>query len=84
MDKHTTAFHILILIIIVSIALYIILQALQDNYKWQHVRLLTMDERIKVVQLYGPSAAIYQYVVLNSVYAKIDGHLVTVPRGFFI
>jgi hypothetical protein len=73
---------VLVLLIVVSIALYVVLMSMQCNYQWQHVRLLTWDERVRVAAKYGEYGATYKYVVTKPVRKEFCGHAVTVPVDF--
>lgn len=72
----------LVFIIIIAIVLYFVLISMRKNQPWQFVRVLTMQEREYVTRKYGSKAAVYRYVVVNPVRARICGNIVTVPKGF--
>jgi hypothetical protein len=72
----------LVLFIVVVVALYVIILCMYDFHLWRHVRILTMQERERLVAKYGKEAAVYKYVVVHPASKIIDGHAVTVTEGF--
>jgi hypothetical protein len=73
---------VLILLIVVSVVLYVVLMSMQRHYVWQHVRLLTWDERARVAARYGAYGATYKYVVTKPVHRQLCGRAITVPVDF--
>jgi hypothetical protein len=89
MRKKVRGLVFLCLLIFVSVGVVVCLLWLQASFKWQHVRLLTPEERERVDAAYGPYGYTYRYVVIKEVKASdsprawkaLCGREVTVPVG---
>jgi len=81
-QRKVQALIMLVLFIIIGVVLYCILIQMRKTQPWQHVRILTMDERVLVTKKYGSIAAIYRYVVIKPLHTTICGHPITIPIGF--